>query len=93
MSNLLSIFSIMPELNKDTKPANKFALNNDQTALDDKELKIMEAEFNEKELNEFMTNDNSKQINDANAEVSKTGRKYQNFYALDIGNYLTLSAY
>jgi hypothetical protein len=84
MSNLLGIFSIMPELTKDSRVANKFSLNNEQTTLDETEKTIMEAEFTEKELNEFMTTDNSKARNDAvGADLFKTGKKFQNFFALN----------
>lgn len=83
MTNLLSIFSIMPELTKDSTVSAKFGLNNEQT-LDEKEKKIMETELSEKELNELMTADNSKNQNENHtAELSKTGIKYINYFVLN----------
>ena len=80
MTNLLNMFSLMPELKKQNKPQNKFNLQNEQT-LAEKDKKILEEEFNEKELNEFMTNNTRTVL----AELNKAGKKYSNFYAIDAG--------
>ena len=80
MTNLLNIFSLMPELKKQTKPQNKFNLQNEQT-LAEKDRKILEDEFNEKDLNEFMTNNTKTVV----ADLNKAGKKYSNFYAIDAG--------
>lgn len=73
MTNLLNIFSIMPELIKDKS----------QSSSGDKEeieKRMIETELTEKELNEFMT----KESNEAEkADLIKTGKKYQNFFALN----------
>ena len=76
----------MPELVKDSNIQNKFGLKNENTDLDETEKKIMESEFTEKELNEFMTKDNSKPENETLAEI-KTGKKYANFFVLQSGFY------
>jgi len=81
MINLMNIFSIIPELVKNSNIQNKFGLKNENTDLDETEKKIMESEFTEKELNEFMTKDNSKPENETPAEI-KTGKKYANFFVL-----------
>ncbi len=84
MSNLLSVFVGIPELTKDSGVKKKFALNNEQTDLDEKEKAIIEAELTEKELNEFMTTDNSKARNEAaSVDLFKTGKKFKNFFALN----------
>lgn len=84
MINLMNIFSIMPDLVKDSSIQSKFGLKNENTDLDDDEKRIMEAEFTEKELNEFMTKDNSKPENETTAEM-KHGKKYSNFFVLQSG--------
>lgn len=77
MTNLLNIFCIIPELSKDKKQS-----TSSEKTPEEIERRMIETQPSEKELNEFMT----KETNEAEkADLIKTGKKYQNFFALNPG--------